>query len=100
LALELAEGFAERVHHIMRDSWGFPDSAEMTMQERFGARYQGIRVSYGYPACPDLEDQAPLFRLMNPSDIGVELTEGFMMYPEASVSAMVFSHPKARYFNV
>ncbi|MBL0387400.1 methionine synthase [Tumebacillus sp. ITR2] len=100
LALELAEAFAERVHHIMRDAWGIPDPAEMTMQERFGARYQGVRVSFGYPACPNLEDQAPLFRLLQPHDIGVELTEGFMMFPEASVSAMVFSHPQGRYFNV
>ncbi|WP_255807194.1 methionine synthase [Cohnella mopanensis] len=99
-ALEVAEGLAERVHHIMRDSWGFPDPADMTMKKRFGARYQGIRVSFGYPACPDLEDQAPLFELMRPEDIGVHLTEGFMMEPEASVSAMVFSHPEAQYFNV
>ncbi|PWK09046.1 methionine synthase [Tumebacillus permanentifrigoris] len=100
LALELAEAFAERIHHIMRDAWGISDPADMTMQERFGARYQGIRVSFGYPACPNLEDQAPLFRLLQPHDIGVELTEGFMMFPEASVSAMVFSHPQGRYFNV
>ncbi|BCJ86879.1 methionine synthase [Effusibacillus dendaii] len=100
LALELAEAFAERIHHIMRDVWGFPDPAEMTMQERFGARYQGIRVSFGYPACPNLDDQAQLFRLMKPEDIGVQLTDGFMMDPEASVSAMVFAHPEARYFNV
>ncbi len=53
LALELAEAFAERLHHILRDSWGFPDSPEMTMRERFIARYQGIRVSFGYPACPE-----------------------------------------------
>lgn len=69
------------------------------MQRRFSARYQGVRVSFGYPACPDLEDQAKLFRLMQPEKIGVRLTEGFMMEPEASVSAMVFSHPEARYFN-
>ncbi|ARU63590.1 methionine synthase [Tumebacillus avium] len=100
LALELAEAFAERVHHIMRDAWGFPDAPNMTMNERFGARYQGIRVSFGYPACPNLDDQAQLFRLLKPQDIGVELTDGFMMDPEASVSAMVFSHPQARYFNV
>lgn len=100
LALELAEAFAERVHHILRDTWGFPDPAEMTMLERFGARYQGIRVSFGYPACPNLEDQALLFDLLKPDDIGVQLTEGCMMEPEASVSAMVFSHPEARYFNV
>ncbi|MFC5700031.1 methionine synthase [Cohnella faecalis] len=99
-ALEVAEGMAERVHHMMRDIWGFPDSAELTMKQRFGARYQGIRVSFGYPACPDLEDQGPLFELMQPEDIGVELTEGFMMEPEASVSAMVFAHPEAKYFNV
>jgi 5-methyltetrahydrofolate--homocysteine methyltransferase len=100
VALETAEGFAERIHHMMRDVWGFPDPAEMTMQQRFGARYQGIRVSFGYPACPNLEDQEKLFKLMKPEDIGVDLTEGFMMEPEASVSAMVFAHPEARYFNV
>ncbi|WP_232699331.1 methionine synthase [Brevibacillus daliensis] len=99
LALELAEAFAERIHHVMRDTWGFPDPADMTMLERFGARYQGIRVSYGYPACPDLEDQRKLFKLLTPEDIGIQLTEGCMMDPEASVSAMVFAHPEARYFN-
>ncbi|WP_438445868.1 methionine synthase [Gorillibacterium sp. sgz5001074] len=99
-ALELAEAFAERIHHIMRDVWGYPDPADMTMKQRFGARYQGIRVSFGYPACPNLDDQQQLFRLMQPSDIGVELTEGSMMDPEASVSAMVFAHPQAQYFNV
>ncbi len=99
LALELAEAFAERIHHVMRDTWGFPDPPEMTMLERFGARYQGIRVSFGYPACPNLEDQAKLFRLLAPEDIGIQLTDGFMMDPEASVSAMVFAHPEARYFN-
>jgi 5-methyltetrahydrofolate--homocysteine methyltransferase len=99
-ALETAEGLAERVHQIMRDAWGFPDPADMTMKQRFGARYQGIRVSFGYPACPNLEDQRLLFDLMKPEDIGVQLTEGFMMEPEASVSAMVFAHPEAKYFNV
>lgn len=100
VALETAEGLAERVHHVMRDIWGFPDPQDMTMKQRHGARYQGIRVSYGYPACPDLEYQKPLFELMKPEDIGIELTEGFMMEPEASVSAMVFAHPQAQYFNV
>ncbi|MFF2479462.1 methionine synthase [Paenibacillus sp. NPDC058071] len=100
VALEVAEGLAERVHHMMRDVWGFPDPATMTMKQRHGARYQGIRVSFGYPACPNLEDQEPLFQLMKPEDIGVELTEGYMMEPEASVSAMVFAHPEANYFNV
>jgi len=99
-ALETAEAMAERVHHIMRDRWGFPDPPDMTMKERFAARYQGIRVSFGYPACPNLEDQRLLFDLLKPEDIGIELTEGFMMEPEASVTAMVFAHPDARYFNV
>jgi 5-methyltetrahydrofolate--homocysteine methyltransferase len=100
LALELAEAFAERLHHIIRDSWGFPDRADLTMRERFTAKYQGIRVSFGYPACPNLEDQIQLFRLLKPEDIGVQLTDGYMMDPESSVSAMVFAHPEARYFNV
>lgn len=100
LALETAEGFAERMHQLMRDSWGIGDSIDMTMKERFAAKYTGQRYSFGYPACPDLEDQSKLFRLLKPEDIGVQLTEGFMMEPEASVSAIVFSHPEARYFNV
>lgn len=99
-ALELAEAFAERIHQMMRDLWGIPDPATMTMQERFGAKYTGQRFSFGYPACPALEDQRLLFELMKPEDIGVELTEGCMMEPEASVSAIVFAHPEARYFNV
>ena len=99
-ALETAEGLAEKVHHMMRDIWGYPDPLDMTMKKRFGARYQGIRVSFGYPACPNLDDQGPLFELMKPEDIGILLTEEFMMEPEASVSAMVFAHPEAQYFNV
>lgn len=57
LALELAEGFAERIHHMMRDAWGISDPVEMMMKERLAARYRGLRVSFGYPACPALEDQ-------------------------------------------
>src|SRR5690606_11071806 len=53
LALELAEGLAERTHELMRDQWGIPDPTAMTMQDRFSAKYQGVRVSYGYPACPN-----------------------------------------------
>ena len=99
-ALELAEGFAERVHQEIRDQWGFPDATDFTMRDRFAAKYQGQRFSFGYPACPNLEDQAKLFGLLKPEDIGVHLTEEFMMEPEASVSAIVFAHPDARYFNV
>ncbi|WP_442595777.1 methionine synthase [Neobacillus sp. D3-1R] len=100
LALETAEGFAELIHRQMRDRWGFPDPVELTMQDRFATRYQGQRFSFGYPACPELDDQTKLFELLRPEDIGINLTEGFMMEPEASVTAMVFSHPEARYFNV
>ncbi|WP_017728067.1 methionine synthase [Halalkalibacterium ligniniphilum] len=99
-ALEVAEGFAERTHQLMRDKWGFPDSADFTMEERFAAKYRGVRVSFGYPACPNLEDQEKLFGLLQPEKIGIHLTEGFMMEPEASVTAMVFAHPEGRYFNV
>lgn len=99
-ALELAEGFAERIHQEIRDQWGFPDATDFTMRERFAAKYQGQRFSFGYPACPNLEDQAKLFGLIKPEDHGVILTEEFMMEPEASVSAIVFAHPDARYFNV
>jgi 5-methyltetrahydrofolate--homocysteine methyltransferase len=70
------------------------------MAERFSAKYQGQRFSFGYPACPDLEDQAKLFKLLKPEDIGIQLTDGFMMEPEASVTALVFAHPEAKYFNV
>jgi 5-methyltetrahydrofolate--homocysteine methyltransferase len=99
LAIELAEAFAEKLHQDLRAWWGFPDPPEMTMRDRFQAKYRGMRVSFGYPACPSLEDQAKLFALLQPEDIGVQLTEGFMMDPEASVSALVFHHPEAEYFN-
>ncbi|WP_274308316.1 methionine synthase [Solibacillus daqui] len=99
-ALELAEGFAERIHQEIRDQWGFPDATDFTMRDRFAAKYQGQRFSFGYPACPNLEDQEKLFAVLKPEQIGVQLTEGFMMEPEASVSAIVFAHPDARYFNV
>ncbi len=98
LAIETAEGCAEWLHRRIREDWGFPDPPATTMQERFTSRYRGKRYSFGYPACPNLEDQAGLFRLLRPEDIGVELTEGFMMDPEASVSALVFHHPDCAYF--
>ncbi|WMT17576.1 methionine synthase [Parageobacillus toebii] len=100
LALEIAEGLAELIHQVMRDRWGFPDDPDFTMEQRFAAKYQGQRYSFGYPACPNLEDQEKLFRLLNPEEIGIHLTDGYMMEPEASVSAIVFAHPEARYFNV
>lgn len=98
LAIETAEGCAEWLHRRIREDWGFPDAPEMTMQERFTSRYRGKRYSFGYPACPNLDDQQGLFQLLRPEEIGVELTEGMMMEPEASVSALVFHHPDCAYF--
>ena len=100
LAIETAEAAAEWIHSRLRAMWGFADADDLTRQAVFQARYRGKRYSFGYPACPDLEQQAGLFRLLRPEEIGVELTEGFMMEPEASVSALVFHHPDANYFSV
>lgn len=100
LAIETAEAYAELLHAQLRAQWGYPDPPEMTMLERFQAKYHGCRYSFGYPACPRLEDQATLWKLINPTEIGVQLTEEYMMDPEASVSAIVFHHPDAKYFAV
>jgi 5-methyltetrahydrofolate--homocysteine methyltransferase len=100
LALETAEAAAEWLHRRLRADWGFGDGPEIALQDRLQARYRGKRYSFGYPACPDLSGQRQLFAALHPEDIGVELTEGDMMDPEASVSALVFHHPEARYFGV
>jgi 5-methyltetrahydrofolate--homocysteine methyltransferase len=98
LAIETAEGCAEWLHRRLREDWGFPDPPTLTMQERFTSRYRGKRYSFGYPACPNLDDQQGIWKLLRPEDIGVQLTEGMMMEPEASVSALVFHHPDCAYF--
>jgi 5-methyltetrahydrofolate--homocysteine methyltransferase len=101
LAIESAEGFAELLHQRLRAMWGFPDPPDLSRKDLFQARYRGLRVSFGYPACPNLEDQAVLWRLLEPEKrIRVALTDGYMMEPEASVSALVLHHPDARYFAV
>jgi len=100
MALETAEAAAEVVHMKLRELWGFSDATEMTLQDRFAARYRGKRYSFGYPACPDLSMQQQLFQVLRPEEVGVSLTEGDMMDPEASVSALVIHHPDARYFGV
>ena len=101
LALESAEAFAELLHQQMRQMWGIGDAAGTTPQDLFRTQYQGKRFSFGYPACPRLEDQEQLFRLLDVSaNIDLELTEGYMMDPESSVSALVFHHPDAKYFNL
>src|SRR5229473_3091327 len=98
LAIELAEALAEMLHTRLRTQWGFPDPPGLELSEKLKAHYRGLRVSFGYPACPNLADQRILFDLLEPAQIGLGLTEGFMMDPEASVSALVFHHPEAKYF--
>ncbi len=98
LAIESAEALAEMLHARLRTQWGFPDEPGLTLQDKLKAHYRGIRVSFGYPACPNLTDQRILFDLLRPGQIGLGLTEGYMMDPEASVSALVFHHPEAKYF--
>jgi 5-methyltetrahydrofolate--homocysteine methyltransferase len=100
LALETAEAAAECVHAAIRAAWGFPDPPGAAREDLLTARYRGKRYSFGYPACPDLAMQRQLFAALKPEEIGVTLTEGDMMEPEASVSALVFEHPDARYFAV
>jgi len=99
LAIESAEAAAEWLHKKLRGQWGFPDLPDATMMDMFQAHYRGKRYSFGYPACPDLGMQSALFSLLRPEEIGVTLTEEHMMEPEASVSAVVFHHPEAKYFS-
>ncbi len=100
LALETAEAAAEWIHRRMRQQWGFADPENLTREQTFAARYRGRRYSFGYPACPDLAGQRQLFELLRPEEVGIQLTDGDMMDPEASVSALVFQHPDATYFAV
>ncbi|MDA0204903.1 MAG: methionine synthase [Acidobacteria bacterium] len=100
LALETAEACSEWLHRRLREDWGSPDPADLSMKDRLKSEYRGRRYSPGYAACPDLDDQAQIFAALKPEEIGVELTEGSMMEPEASVSAFVFHHPDCIYFDV
>ena len=101
LALESAEGYAEYIHQLIRSNWGIPDPKTIKPDDMFKTKYTGKRFSFGYPACPRLEDQALLWDLMPIKQrIGVDLSDEYMMSPEASVSAMVFHHPEARYFSI
>ncbi|MGH7815473.1 MAG: methionine synthase [Candidatus Binataceae bacterium] len=102
LALEGAEAFAELLHKKIRAMWGFADPPGLSMKDLHQAHYHGKRFSFGYPACPRLDDQAQLFRLLevDRTAIGVKLTDGFMMDPESAVSAVVFHHPEAKYFSL
>jgi len=99
LAYELAEAFAERLHKQIRAMWGFADDPAAAPRDLMRGDYRGKRYSFGYPACPDMQAHEAMWRLLSPEDIGVHLTESHMMDPEASVSAVVFHHPDAVYFD-
>jgi len=100
MGVETAEALAEYWHLQMRRELGIDDQEPEDMRLLFSARYHGARYSFGYPACPNLEDQTKLFELLNPEDVGLELTEEFMLEPEQSTSAILIHHPAAKYFNV
>jgi 5-methyltetrahydrofolate--homocysteine methyltransferase len=100
MGVETAEALAEYWHRQIRMEMGIGDQEPDDMRLLFSAKYHGARYSFGYPACPNLEDQAKLFELLQPEDIGIELSEEFMLVPEQSTSAIVVHHPDAKYFNI
>ncbi|MBI3317302.1 MAG: hypothetical protein HYZ85_04790, partial [Candidatus Omnitrophica bacterium] len=100
LSVESAEGLAEYVHALIRKEMGIASTDSTNMEDMFRQGYQGSRYSFGYPACPHLEDQTKLFELVPADKIGISLTEEFQLVPEQSTSAIVVHHPRAKYFNI
>ena len=100
MGVETAEALAEYWHKTVRQELGIDDQEPDDMRLLFSAKYHGSRYSFGYPACPNLEDQRLLMDLLQPQDIGIELTEEWMLVPEQSTSAIIVHHPSAKYFNV
>jgi 5-methyltetrahydrofolate--homocysteine methyltransferase len=100
LSVEGAEALAELWHKRIREELDIAGEDAADVRKLFQQRYQGSRFSFGYPACPNLEDQAKLFELLEPSRIGVELTEEFQLDPEQSTSAIIVHHPEAKYFSI
>ncbi len=100
LAVEAAEALAELLHKRIRHELGIAAFDARTIEGLFSQGYQGSRYSFGYPACPRLEDQAHVFALLDPARIGLALSEEFQLVPEQSTSALVCHHPEARYFNI
>jgi 5-methyltetrahydrofolate--homocysteine methyltransferase len=100
LGVEMAEALAELWHKRIREEWGFVDEDGPTLGGLFRQQYRGGRYSWGYPACPDLEDNAKVAELLDAARIGVEASEdtGFMYHPEQSTSAIISHHPRAKYF--
>ncbi|HUQ34363.1 MAG TPA: vitamin B12 dependent-methionine synthase activation domain-containing protein, partial [Pyrinomonadaceae bacterium] len=100
LSVESAEALAELQHKRIREELGIAKSDHKDLNKLFHQSYQGSRFSFGYPACPSLEDQAKLFELLDPSRIDVELTEEFQLDPEQSTSAIIVHHEEAKYFSI
>ena len=100
LSVEMTEALAELWHHRIREEWGFVNEDGPSLAGLFRQQYRGSRYSWGYPACPDLDDQAKLDDLLELHRIGVKLTEEFQLEPEQSTSAIIVPHPEAKYFVV
>jgi 5-methyltetrahydrofolate--homocysteine methyltransferase len=101
LSVETAEALAEYMHVQMRKEIGIANEDAPDVRDLFHQKYRGSRYSFGYPACPNLEDQEKIFKLLKPEEnIGVRLTEGFHLEPEQSTNALIVHHPQAKYFVV
>ena len=100
LGVEMAEAMAEYVHTKIRAELGFAGDDARTMDELLRQGYRGSRYSFGYPACPRLEDQEPILKILGAERIGVKLSDEFQLHPEQSTSAIVVHHPRAKYFSV
>jgi 5-methyltetrahydrofolate--homocysteine methyltransferase len=100
LSVESAEALAELWHARMRAELGIAGEDSPDVTRLFRQEYRGSRYSFGYPACPNLEDQTGLCRLLQPERIGVTLSEEFQLEPEQSTSALIVHHPEAKYFNI
>jgi 5-methyltetrahydrofolate--homocysteine methyltransferase len=100
LSVEMTEALAELWHRRIREEWGFAEEDGPTLAGLFRQQYRGSRYSWGYPACPDLEEQAKVDDLLDLSRIGVRLTEEFQLEPEQATSAIIVPHPEAKYFVV
>ena len=98
LGVEMAEALAEYWHHRIREELGFADEDGPTLGGLFRQKYRGGRYSWGYPACPNLEDNAKVVSLLGADRIGVEVSEGFQLHPEQSTTAIICHHPQAKYF--
>jgi 5-methyltetrahydrofolate--homocysteine methyltransferase len=99
VTVEMAEALAEYWHKRIREELGIAGQDAAGLQELFDQGYRGSRYSFGYPACPDLEEQTKIFELLDPGRIGVELSDEFQLHPEQSTSAIIVHHPEAKYFN-